>query len=170
MIGPFPARPSSSAIPRISAWPCAVLSGRVSLRLDGVTIEGLTIPNPQLEGVKWDFYAFADMGRVRIVTSSPLHTLSLMGMHSLRLGPAHVPVWCGCGIRQIERLEVTTMWLYVDDKVRQGRQGRAPQHVRLHSNREAATGHISRRMHADLHHAALSGAKLRAAGSCAPRP
>ncbi|KAG8460163.1 hypothetical protein KFE25_014308 [Diacronema lutheri] len=93
-----------------------VTAGRVRVRPDGVTIEGLTIPNPSIDGVKWEHYAIVDIARLRVSTTSALHTLSLFGMYCVRVGPARVPVWLGTGVREIERMQVSTFWLYVDEK------------------------------------------------------
>lgn len=86
------------------------------MRPDGVIIEGLTIPNPTIDGIKWDCFSLLDIARLRITTTSMLHTASLCGMNCIRLGPSRVPIWLGSGVREIERLEVTTFWLYVDEK------------------------------------------------------
>lgn len=99
----------------------ALNAGRVRVRPDGVTIEGLTIPNPSIDGVKWEHYAIVDIARLRVSTTSALHTLSLFGMYCVRVGPARVPVWLGTGVREIERMQVSTFWLYVDEKARHAR-------------------------------------------------
>ncbi|KAJ1640099.1 hypothetical protein T492DRAFT_931765 [Pavlovales sp. CCMP2436] len=93
-----------------------VTCGRCRVRLDGVHIDGLTIPNPALEGVKWDFYSIVDIAKLRITTSSKLHTLSLLGMHCFRLGRSETPFWFGASMREINAVEIETFWLYFDEK------------------------------------------------------
>lgn len=133
-------RPSAPALPLIGLRSPAALrahpaahrppltarasAGRVRLRLDGLTVEGLTIPNPAIDGVKWDYYAILEIAWLRVATSSLLHTASLLGINCVRLGSRQIPVWIGTGLREIERLDVTTFWLYVDEKARPARDSR----------------------------------------------